>query len=156
MELRAATVEDADAIADIWHRGWHDGHAGNVPEAMYKYRQAEHFHTLANSRIAITTVAVIDDRIAGFVTVHDDEVEQVYVDASARGSGVADAILSHGERTVAETYDVAWLAVVAGNARARRFYERSGWADTGSFEYSAETEDGPFTAPVRRYEKRLR
>ncbi len=72
---------------------------------------------------------------------HDDEVEQVYVDASARGSGTAATLLDRGEEIVAATYDRAWLAVVAGNVRARRFYERRGWVDAGPFDYSAETDD---------------
>jgi hypothetical protein len=46
---------------------------------------------------------------------------------------------------------VAWLAVVTGNARARRFYERSGWADDGELDYVA---DG-VAVPCRRYVKRL-
>jgi hypothetical protein len=46
---------------------------------------------------------------------------------------------------------VAWLAVVPGNARARRFYERSGWADDGGFDYVA----GEITVPCRRYVKRV-
>lgn len=45
------------------------------------------------------------------------------------------------------------LAVVAGNARARAFYERQGWSDRGPFECTAETASGPVTVPVRRYER---
>jgi hypothetical protein len=46
----------------------------------------------------------------------------------------------------------AWLAVVAGNARARAFYERHGWRDAGPFIYHAETEAGAFPVPSHRYE----
>jgi RimJ/RimL family protein N-acetyltransferase len=41
-------------------------------------------------------------------------------------------LLDRGEEIVRATYDRAWLAVVAGNARARRFYERAGWAADGT------------------------
>ena len=155
MELRPATPQDAESIAGVWHRGWADGHEGNVPEGLYAHRQADHFRRLVESRIGRTTVAV-SEGVVGFVTVHDDEVEEMYVDASARGSGVAAALLSHGEQLVAEQHDVAWLADVPGNARARRFYEKCGWVDGGPLEYTAETTDGPFVVPVRRYEKRVR
>ena len=101
-------------------------------------------------------MAVTDGRVVGFVTVHDDEVEQVYVDASARGSGAAATLLDRGEEIVGATHDRAWLAVVAGNVRARRFYERRGWVDAGPFDYSAETDEGTFTVPALRYEKTLR
>jgi hypothetical protein len=47
----------------------------------------------------------------------------------------------------------AWLAVATGNARARRFYERSGWTDDGAFDYPAATEAGPIPVPCHRYVK---
>ncbi len=153
MELRAAVAGDAEAIADIWHRGWADGHQGNVPDGLYEHRREAHFLVLTSSRVASSTVAVVDDRIVGFVTVRVDEIEEMYVDASARGSGVAAALLAYGEDLIGKGHDTAWLAVVEGNARARRFYERCGWVDAQAFEYTAETTDGPFVVPVRRYEK---
>ena len=53
-------------------------------------------------------------------------------------------------------HDVAWLAVVAGNARARSFYERMGWRDEGGFDYEAAVEDGTtVSVPCRRYVKPL-
>jgi len=59
-----------------------------------------------------------------------DEVEQVCVAARHRGAGVADVLMTEAERRVAGAgHATAWLAVVAGNTRARRFYERRGWAD---------------------------
>lgn len=73
-----------------------------------------------------------------------------------RRSGIADALLDHGETVIRAGFDRAWLAVVAGNARARRFYERNGWSDTGAFDYPAFGPDGvPIAVPARRYEKRL-
>lgn len=156
MELRAATGEDADAIADIWYRGWSDGNKGNVPEGLHEHRQEAHFLALTSSRIASNTVAVVDDKVVGFVTVRVDEIEELYVDASARGSGVATALLSHGEEVIAKGHDMAWLAVVEGNARARHFYERRGWVNGGASEYDAETSTGTFVVPILRYDKRVR
>ena len=63
-------------------------------------------------------MATIDNRVIGFVTVHNDEVEQMYVAAEARGGGTATALLQHAEEVIVEKFDLAWLAVVAGNARA--------------------------------------
>jgi GNAT superfamily N-acetyltransferase len=87
----------------------------------------------------------------------DDEVEQVYVAQAHRGTAVAAALLAEAERLVAAGgHERAWLAVVAGNTRARRFYERNGWADEGPFEHSAEGPAGPIRVPAHRYVKRLR
>jgi ribosomal protein S18 acetylase RimI-like enzyme len=154
-EIRAAAGTDVDAIAEVWHRAWSDGHRGHVPEALLPFRELEHFRERVPARIARTTVAALDSRVVGFVTVHDDEVEQVFVVASARGRGIADALLRHAETAIARDFDTAWLAVVEGNARARRFYDRQGWRDAGPLEYAAEIPGGTLPVPTRRYEKRL-
>jgi GNAT superfamily N-acetyltransferase len=154
--LRGATLEDVEDIADIWHGGWRDGHLGHVPEALLPHRRLEHFRARVPPRIAATTVAVREGGLLGFVTIHDDEVEQLFVDAKARGRGMADALLHHAEEVIATRFGAAWLAVVEGNRRARRFYERCGWRDVGGFDYQAEIEGGRLAVPSRRYEKRFR
>jgi GNAT superfamily N-acetyltransferase len=102
-----------------------------------------------------TTVATVGSRLVGFAMVRDDQVEEVYVAASARGTGVAAALLRDAESRVAVSFDAAWLAVAAGNARARRFYERQGWRDAGGFDYDAEIAGGTMPMPCRRYVKAL-
>lgn len=153
--LRAATDGDVDAIARVWHAAWRDGHLGHVPPALHRHRRPEHFRERVPSRLRMTTVATIGPAIVGFVVVRDDEIEQIHVAPEARGTGVAAALLERGERRIAERHDRAWLAVVAGNARARRFYRRNGWRDAGAIDYPAETADGTLIVPCRRYEKRL-
>jgi hypothetical protein len=100
-------------------------------------------------------VATIASHRVGFVTVLNDEVEQLYVSREARGTGVAGALMADAEARIAERHPVAWLAVAAGNARARRFYEHQGWHDVGSADYPAEIAGGTFPVAVRRYEKRV-
>jgi GNAT superfamily N-acetyltransferase len=153
--LRDATSDDIEAIATLWHGGWLDGHLGHVPEALGEHRRLDDFRQRVPSRLAATTVATQGSEVVGFVTVHDDEVEQVYVAPPARGGGVANVLLGFAERRVAARFEAAWLAVVAGNARARRFYERSGWRDAGAFDYAAEITSGTLLVPCRRYEKNV-
>jgi GNAT superfamily N-acetyltransferase len=165
--LRAATDDDVDAIAAVWHRAWGDGHLGNVPDELPRHRGLEDLRRQVPVRLATTTVATVGEDVVGFVVTHDDAVEQLYVDAPARGSGVAGALLTHAEAQIAGRVDVAgaedgggwrtaWLAVVPGNARARRFYERQGWSDAGPYDNPAFTADGStILVPTRRYEKRL-
>ncbi|MGW5361936.1 N-acetyltransferase family protein [Actinopolymorpha pittospori] len=154
MLLRKGKQEDVSPIAEIWHLGWGDGHLGFVPQELVDVRTEESFRARASERVHEATVAVADGAIAGFVIVVDDEVEQVYVSAWHRGTGVADALLKEAERRVrANGHRKGWLAVVAGNARARAFYGRSGWHDEGPFEYAATAEDGPITVPCHRYTK---
>jgi GNAT superfamily N-acetyltransferase len=154
--LRPASPGDAPKIADIWHLGWRDGHLGFVSEELVAARHEDSFRTRAAQRVGDTTVAVVDGEVAGFVMVVDDEVEQVYVSALHRGTGVADTLLAEAERQVVRAgHATAWLAVVAGNARARRFYERRGWSDAGPFTYAAAGDAGPIPVAARRYVKHL-
>ena len=154
--IRPARAEDAAAIADIWRQGWQDGHVEHVPQELVEVRTEESFGVRAAERIPNTTVATVDGAVAGFIMVVDDEVEQVYVASVARGTGVAEALIREGESQVrAGGHETAWLAVVAGNARARAFYERAGWIDEGGFDYEASVEGGTITVPCRRYTKLL-
>jgi ribosomal protein S18 acetylase RimI-like enzyme len=153
LALRPAVSEDAEAIALLWHDAWRDGHLGHVPEALHPHRTRDHFRQRVPPRIPATTVATVGSRIVGFVTLHEDEVEQIFVARDARGGGAAPALLRHAEEAIAARFAVAWLAVAAGNARARRFYERSGWRDAGAFDYAAEVTNGTLLVPCHRYEK---
>ena len=156
MILRRGGPEDASDLAEIWHLGWRDGHLGHVPEELVEVRTEESFRARAADHAGQMTVAVINGAIAGFVLVVEDEVEQVYVAAAHRGTGVAAALMREAERRVrANGYSETWLAVVAGNRRARAFYERSGWRDEGPFMYAAATERGPIDVPCHRYVKQL-
>jgi GNAT superfamily N-acetyltransferase len=147
-------VTDATAIATIWHEGWLDGHQGHVPDALVAVRTSESFHERAADRIGDTVVAVVDEQVVGFIMVVADEVEQVYVARTWRGTGVAAALLVEAERIVARNgHAQAWLAVAEGNRRARRFYHRNGWTDEGPLRYLAAGPASPIPVPCRRFVK---
>jgi GNAT superfamily N-acetyltransferase len=151
--VRRASAHDVDAVARIWHVGWADGHVGHVPPELVRHRNEEQFVARARQRVECTWVAESRHQIVGFVVVKGDEVEQIYVDRAARGTGVAAALLHQAEAEVRSAgHRRAWLAVVAGNQRARSFYSRLGWRDSGVIMYAAETEVGPFAVPSHRYE----
>ena len=153
-KLRRAVPEDTAEVAEIWHRGWRDGHLGFVPDALVSVRTEGSFLTRATQRVGDTTIAEVEGRVAGFIMVVGDEVEQVYVSTEYRGTGVAGLLMGEAERLVRDGgHAGAWLAVVSGNTRARRFYERCGWSDGGEFVYAASSKDGPIAVPCRRYEK---
>lgn len=154
--IRAGRVGDAAAVAEIWAAGWKDGHLGHVPQALVDVRTVESFLERAPQRVGDTTVAEVDGEVAGFVMVVGDEVEQVYVSGRHRGSGVAAVLLAEAENLVAGNgFATAWLAVAAGNERAKRFYARNGWTDEGAFDYPAATDAGPIPVACHRYVKKV-
>ncbi len=60
------------------------------------------------------------------------ELWMINVVPEAWGTGVGPALLKAAvERLAARGFDTAVLWVVAGNTRARRFYEREGWVPDG-------------------------
>ncbi|MPZ19801.1 MAG: GNAT family N-acetyltransferase [Luteitalea sp.] len=154
--VRKATSNDVSAVARIWHIGWADGHLGHVPPELVRYRDQEQFVSRARERLECMWVAESHGQTVGFVVVKGDEVEQIYVDRAARGTGVAAMLLRKAEAEIRSAgHRQAWLAVVAGNQRARSFYSRLGWRDSGPMSYLAETEVGRLAVPAHRYEINL-
>jgi GNAT superfamily N-acetyltransferase len=158
--LRPATPADIDAIAAVFHEGWHDVHPGRVPDGLTERRTPEAFHERVTQRVVEThetTVAEVDGTVAGFVMVAGDEAEQVYVGRAFRGSGVAALLLTEAERQIATGgHDLAWLVVVRGNERAQAFYAKQGWADEGDYDYPVTALGESFISPCRRFTKRVR
>lgn len=151
--IRPAVPDDVPRIADVWESAWRDGHVGHIPDELLVHRQSDSFRTRAAQMVGRTHVAEVDGVIVGFVTLKGDELEQLFVDAAARGTGVARDLLADGaRRLVAQGHARPWLAVVVGNARARHFYEREGWRDAGPLAYEAPIEGGTVVVPCRRYE----
>jgi putative acetyltransferase len=151
--IRKATAGDVGTVARIWHTGWGDGHIGHVPPELVPHRHLQQFVSRARDRVAATWVVESDGQPVGFVVVKGDEVEQLYVDRSARGTGAAAMLLRRAEAEIRSAgHRQAWLAVVPGNQRARSFYARLGWRDAGPLSYQAETEAGLISVPSRRYE----
>ncbi len=158
--LRPANADDVEAVAEIFHRGWHDVHPGRVPDGLTERRTQQAFRDRVSARIADTdetTVAEVDGVVAGFIMVSDDEAEQVYVDRAFRGTTVATLLLTEAERQIgAAGHDVAFLVVVRGNDRAQAFYARQGWTDEGDVDYPVSALGEDFTSPCRKFTKRVR
>jgi GNAT superfamily N-acetyltransferase len=158
MEFRIepATKADILRIAEIWHSGWQDGHAGLVPQALADLRTMNSFLERSESHLGKTEVARSGLAVLGFTMVQEDELYQMYVSPEARGTGVAGDLMASAEcRILAGGYQTAWLACAVGNARAMRFYEKTGWKNTGEQPVEVETSEGAFSLNVIRYEKSL-
>jgi GNAT superfamily N-acetyltransferase len=60
------------------------------------------------------------------------EVHGFYVHPSSWGHGTAQALMGEAVVSLADTFDRAVLWTHAGAARARRFYSKSDWTETGA------------------------
>jgi len=130
MELRRAASADALAVARVHVRAWQAGYRGLLPAAYLESVRAEEraarytFDRVDGPR---TTVAMLDGAVVGFSTIHEAELCALHVDPDVWGGGIGRALIARARAELAASGVVeAHLWLLAGNARAQRFYERDG------------------------------
>jgi GNAT superfamily N-acetyltransferase len=126
--IRAATVDDAAAIASIQARAWRHAYAEIIaPDDMPSPEQAPRFAEYIASGGEVL-VWDQDGRVAGFVALAGNELRAIYVDPPAQGAGVGGALLEASvDALQAAGHREAFLWTFADNGLARAFYERHGW-----------------------------
>jgi ribosomal protein S18 acetylase RimI-like enzyme len=154
--VRAAEPAEIDRLAQLWFDGWQDAHLELLPAALRRFRTLESFRERLHTALPDVRVVGPMGEPAGFSIVKGDELYQLYVSASARGTGVASALIADAEARIAQSgIATAWLACAIGNQRAARFYEKHGWRRIGTIVSHLDTPDGVFPLEVWRYEKHL-
>lgn len=154
--IRSATEEDILTIAEIWHVGWHDGHAAHAPQELTALRTLKDFQRRVHKDLSGFRVLVCDGTIEGFVLLGGDEIVQFYVRPQARGTGLAAQLIEDSERVLHHAgHAVGFLFVHPDNARAIRFYEKAGWRRVGLEVANLETSEGPMPLEVLRMDKAL-
>lgn len=151
--LRAGTRADADGITDVQVASWRAGYKHVFPESVLyaadfdSSRRAfwTNWRFGPGHRVAVVTETTDDggERVIGFCSYGPErerargftgrgEVWAFYVHPDRWGTGAAVQLMDHvEERLEAEGFVTAVLWVLDDNPRARRFYERQGWAPTG-------------------------
>ncbi|MDB5572149.1 MAG: GCN5-related N-acetyltransferase [Hyphomicrobiales bacterium] len=113
-------------VADLWVSNW----GADMPALGFRARHDwlfQHLETLHEQ--GATTICAVNTRtggIAGFVTLdtHAGRLDQIVVASSARGSGVAGALMGEAKRI---SHGALRAQAPAGDARALRFFEREGF-----------------------------
>ena len=152
--VRPALVDDADEIASVHVRAWQAGYRGLMDDAFLDGlsiddRARRWRAGLAEGPSDRTTIVVEDPEdghVCGFATVGDprDDLDEAPVTGSTGelwainlepegwGCGVGTALLAGAVDALRDRGCAgAYLWVLEGNARARRFYEREGWTADG-------------------------
>jgi putative acetyltransferase len=127
--LRPYAPADEDATVELWRRTWQQ----HYPQIDFSQR-VDWWRNRWRSEIAVVatiTVAVADRTVIGFVTVDPRtlDLDQIVVAPEAWGMGVAAALIDDAKRISPQGLD---LHVNTDNARAIRFYEKHGFAISGS------------------------
>lgn len=155
--LRPYRSDDRAAVVRLWHDAWHDGHGSVLPAVVVAERSLESFDLRLGPLEAGTLVAELDGNVVGFAAIEGDEIDQLYVAAEARGTGLAAALLAAAEsELVRRGIRDAAIQCSAGNDRAHRFYARAGWRDSGVRQAPIWTPDGRHeTHPTHIFVKQL-
>jgi len=156
MDIRQAELTEIKSLAKLWYDNWQDAHASILPTKLAKLRTLQSFSERLQAGLSDVRVIGILGTPVGLCIIKNDELNQLYVSASARGTGVAALLLADGEARIRSNgFQRAWLACAIGNERAARFYEKNGWNRVGDEMISLETSGGKFPLKIWRYEKEI-
>jgi GNAT superfamily N-acetyltransferase len=147
--IRAATPEDARAIAEVHVASWRAAYRGVLPDTYLDRLSVDEREAQRRGHLGDpssewgTLVAEEDGRVIGFATFgpsRDEdappgtgEVPAIYLDPAVVGTGVGRALFAEaasGLRNAGFTRATLW--VLEANERARRFYEKAGWTWDGA------------------------
>ena len=140
MRVRLARPEDAAAVAEVHVRTWQAAYEHVFGAERLASIDHTRRRTLAERSIASGGVVVAeeDGRVVGFASVGpstdvdgEGELFAIYVLPEAWGSGAGTALMDAAKELLLAAYTDATLYVLEDNPRARRFYEREGWALDG-------------------------
>lgn len=145
IQLRRATVADAEAIAAIRIEGWRTTYRGMIPDSyldeMDMNENVLYWRTILQALPAkedslCVYVAVSENEIVGFVSAmklpepkldKDGEINAIYIRPQWQRCGIGKRMLHKAARSLQAmgcTSCVIW--VIDGNSQARNFYEELG------------------------------
>jgi GNAT superfamily N-acetyltransferase len=156
MHIRNPHPSEVEPLAQLWLAGWRDAHLDIVPPELEKHRDINNLRQRMRDGLTnVRVVGPVGDPL-GFYMLKDDELYQFYVSSKARGTGVAAILMADAEAWLSQRgLEVAWLACAVGNARAARFYEKTGWERVRTEMSRLHTPEGEIPVEIWRYEKRV-
>ena len=144
MDVRRARLEDARAIARVHAETWREAYehvfgSERLASVSTDARLGQWERILAAGQSDVFVAVDDGDGIVGFVSTGDSrdadaeaELFAIYVLPEAWGTGAGSALMRAGiEAMRLRASGDAVLWVLDDNPRARRFYEREGWALDG-------------------------
>jgi GNAT superfamily N-acetyltransferase len=151
--IRDAAPADIAALAQLWFDAWQDAHAAILPAAWTRARTVGSFAERLRDGLERVRATEEEGSLLGFSMVKGDELDQFFLAAGARGTGLAPILIADAlDRLRAGGTTTAWLACAVGNMRAARFYEKQGWRRGAIIRREIDTPEGPVGADMWRYE----
>lgn len=142
--IRAATWEDAAAIAAVQIDSWRAAYAGILPESWLAGMSLEEYtgfwQRLMNGNENSVLAAVEDDKVVGWISGGDSrdsgsgevsEVYAIYIAPAFQGKGLGRCLMRGMEKRFPVFRDIT-LWVFARNLAAQSFYRREGYEFDGT------------------------
>jgi ribosomal protein S18 acetylase RimI-like enzyme len=144
--VRPAAVADAPAMGRLHVRAWQAAYRGQMPDGYLDGLRAEDRAAYwdgalrREDRRGVVLAAERDGEVVGFAAAGPSpdpegagELFAINVDPAHWGAGAGRALLEAAQAELDRMgFAESVLWVLPGNARARRFYERAGWAADGT------------------------
>ena len=144
--VRRATVADTPGMGRVHVRAWRAAYRGQMPDEFLDGLRAEDRAAWWEAALGrdnwsgVVLVAEQDGEVVGFAALGASpnpegagELFAINVDPAHWGTGAGRALLEAAQDELARLgFAETVLWVLPGNARARRFYERAGWASDGT------------------------
>ena len=146
MKLRRATTADAAAVSRLLAAVWPDAYRGIFPDAFLDGLDADGwthgFQAALSDGAAVMLLAEDGGQLLGMVFFgtsrlpeqpQDGEIYALNVLPAAQGRGIGRRLMAAAQTALRQSgHRAVSLCVVVQNRRARDFYRRLGFADTGA------------------------
>ena len=148
--IRRATLKDAQALSAIGATTFFDTFTGtctdeDMQQFLQDYFNIDQVNKELEDENDFFFFAEIGAVPAGYIRIKEDythfplmkqwkalELKRIYVDKAFHGKGIAQLLMGFVESFARENkYEVVWLGVWEHNDRAKKFYVKSGFEDSG-------------------------
>ena len=123
IEIRTPRESELESLVVLWNQTKRDTY-DFIPQERYRSVDDDRSFFLAHIRPrSALWVAVVGERILGFLAIRDSYVDRLYVHPAAQRQGIGTALLRHA---IALSPAGIELHTHVRNAKARAFYEKEG------------------------------
>lgn len=150
IKISRATINDAAVLEALSKKTFYDTFTGtctdeDMQDFLQEYFNASIIAKELTDENDLYFLAMVDEVPAGYIRMMEDysnfemmlkwkalELKRIYVDKDFHGSGLAQLMMHFIEDFAKENkYEVVWLGVWEHNLRAKNFYEKCGFTDSG-------------------------
>lgn len=148
--IRRITLQDAETLSALSKKTFYDTFTGTCTEEdmqqfLHEYFDVEVVKKELSNENDFYFFIEVDGTPSGYLRLMEDysnfelmkqwkalELKRIYVDKPFHGQGLAQQLTAFAENFAKENeYEVLWLGVWEHNLRAKKFYEKMGFKDSG-------------------------